>query len=99
MKKEIKDKKLESIIEKLAQKSGLTIANSRNILTQNQDWDVAEYLKIKPADLDCLLSKQASFLFAEKFGITQTELQSLIDELGVSFITGMIFSKIMYEKK
>lgn len=95
----INDTNFETIIEKISKKSGLTIANARNILTQEQDFDVAEYLKVKPADLDRMYSGESSDLFAKKLNITSAELQNLIDELGSKFITGIIFSKIMFDNE
>jgi len=96
----IDDTNLETVIEKLSHKSGLTIANARNIITQDPgDFDVAEFLEVKPADLDKMYSGEASYLFAEKLNLTVAELQNLIDELGSNFITGIIFSKIMYDNE
>ena len=95
MNKEINDQNLETIIEKLSQKSGLTIASSRNLLTLNDDWDLAEKLDVKPADINCIFSGEASSLIAEKFDLTNAELQNLIDEFGKEFVVGMLFGKLM----
>lgn len=95
MEKEINDANLETIIEKVSQKSGLTIANIRNILTLNEDYDVAKYLKVKPSDIDCVFSGESSLLIADLFGLTYAEIQNLIDELGKNFVVGMLFSKII----
>ena len=94
MNKEINDQNLETIIEKLSQKSGLTIASSRNLLTLNDDWDLAKKLEVKPADINCIFSGESSDLIAEQFGLTYAELQNLIDELGKEFVVGMLFAKL-----
>ena len=95
MNKEINDQNLETIIEKLSQKSGLTIASSRNLLTLNDDWDLAEKFEVKPADINRIFSGEASSLIAEKFDLTYAELQNLIDEFGKEFVVGMLFGKLM----
>lgn len=95
MDKEINEQNLETIIEKLSQKSGLTIASSRNLLTLNDDWNLAEKLEVNPSDINCIFSGEASSLIAEKFDLTYAELQNLIDELGKKFIVGMLFAKLM----
>lgn len=86
---------LETIIGKASHRSGLTIANIRNLLTLNQDYDVAECLKVKPSDIDCFFSGESSLLIADLFGLTYAEIQNLIDELGENFMVGMLFSKII----
>ena len=95
MDKEINNQNLETIIQKLSEKSGLTVASSRNLLTFNDDWNLAEKLDVKPADINCIFSGQSSDLIAEKFDLTFAELQNLIDELGKEFIVGMLFAKLM----
>jgi len=98
-KEKIDDTNFETIIDKVSTKSGLTRANIRNLLTQNQDWDLAEYFKVKPADIDCIFSNESSSLIAEFFGFTYAELQNLIDELGNGFVVGMLLSKIITENE
>lgn len=93
--KEINDQNLESIIDKLSQKSGLTHASSRNLLTLNDDWDLAEKLEVNPSDLNCIFSGEASSIVAEKFGLNYAELQNLIEELGKEFVVGMLFAKLI----
>lgn len=95
MDREINDQNLETIIEKLSRKTGLTIASSRNLLTLNDDWDLADKLEVKPADINCIISGEASSLIAEKFDLTYAELQNLIDELGKEFVVGMLFAKLI----
>lgn len=99
MNKEIDDTNFETIIEKISLKSGLTIANIRNILTQNNDQDIAEYLEVKHADIDCIYSGESSFNIGEIFGLTYAEIQNLIDELGQSFVVGMLFSKLILKNE
>lgn len=95
MNDEINDQNLETVIEKLSQKSGLTIASARNLLTLNDDWNLAEKLGLKPADINCIFSGEASVNLAEKLNLTYAELQNLIDELGKEFIVGMLFATLM----
>lgn len=95
MNKKIDDQNLETIILKLSQKSGLTIASSRNLLTLNNDSDLAEKLGVNPADIDCIFSGEASSLIADKFNLTYAELDNLINELGKEFVIGMLFAKLI----
>lgn len=98
-KTEIDDTNFETIIDKVSNLSGLKPANIRNLLTKNQDWDLAEYFRIKPADIDCVISNQSSSAIAEIFGLSYAEIQNLIDELGNGFIFGMLFSKIILDNE
>jgi len=98
MQKEINDQNLETVIEKLSQKSGLTIASARNLLTLNNDWNLAERLGVKPADINSIFSGEASTSLADKYDLTHAELQNLIDELGKEFVVGMLFASLIHEK-
>lgn len=98
-KEEIDDSNFETIIDKVSTKSGLTPANIRNLLVQNQDWDLAEYFKVKPKDIDCIFSNESSSEIAEFFGFTYAELQNLIDELGKNFVVGMLLGKLITENE
>jgi len=95
MDKQINDQNLETVIEKLSKKSGLTIASSRNLLTLNDDNSLAEKLKVNPADINCIFSGESSSLIAEKFGLSYAELQNIIYELGKEFVAGMLFAKLI----
>lgn len=57
MEKEINDSNLETIIEKISQRSGLTIANIRNLLTLNQDYDVADLFELTYAEIQNLIDE------------------------------------------
>jgi hypothetical protein len=95
MEREINDENLETIIKKLSKKSELTIASSRNLLTLNDDFELAEKLNVKPADINCIFSGESSNLIAEQFGLSYAELQNIIDELGKEFVVGMLFAKLI----
>lgn len=95
MSKDINDLNLETIISKLSQKSGLTIASSRNLLTLNDDSSLASKLNILPSDLNLVFNGESSSLIANKFDLTNAELQNLIDELGKEFVIGMLFAKLI----
>ena len=99
MDKQINEQNLETIIEKLSNKSGISIASSRNLLTSNDDFELAEKLNVKPADINCIFSGESSSLIAEQFGLSYAELQNLIDELGKEFISGMLFAKLILENE
>jgi hypothetical protein len=98
MNKEINDQNLETTIEKLSQKSGLTIASARNLLTFNNDYYLAEKLGVKPADISCIFSGEASLSVADKYDLTYAELQNLIDELGKEFVVGMLFATLLHKE-
>lgn len=95
MEDETKIENLKTIIEKLSNESGLSYAASTNLFIFHKDVELATYLEINPADIDCIFSGESSSLVGDLFGLTNAEIQNLIDTLGKEFVVGMLFSKII----
>ena len=80
MENEINDENFDSIIEKISKKSGLSNASARNLLTLNDDSDLAEKLNVKPSAINRIFYGEADSTIAEIFNLTSAELQNLMDD-------------------
>lgn len=86
------------ILKVIYSKTRIQESAIKNLLNFETDINMAEYLKVLPADLDSVLSGQANNTIAQLFDLTQADLDNLIGEYGKEFILGMIVAKLLLKK-
>lgn len=79
----------------LTSRTKITESALLNLLNYEAESEVASYLNVLPADLDCILSGQPNYAIAKIFGLTEADIDNLLCEYGKEFVLGMIVSKLL----
>lgn len=86
---------IREVLNALTNKTKISESALLNLLHFEAESEVATYLNVLPADLDCVLSGQPNFAIARIFSLTEADLDNLLIEYGKEFILGMIVSKLL----